>query len=128
VNWQTDEDGRVFYGKPITYGWIQRKFPGSKLRNLERWTARLRAAGYIATKRYQHGFTVRVLNQKKWPVHQMSLFHGEPVCISSGKRAEVGAQNVTTSATSGGARAAITGDSAPSVSISCNREVKQRKA
>lgn len=66
VNWQTDRDGRVFYGKPISYAWIQANFFGGRRRTLQRWTARLQSHGYIAMKRTRDGFTVRILKQKKW--------------------------------------------------------------
>lgn len=73
VHHQRAGDGTVNYGKPITYGWIQERFPGSTERTLQRWFARLRAAGYIETTDTGRGFVVRIVRQKKFPARQLQL-------------------------------------------------------
>jgi hypothetical protein len=93
IDHQTDEAGRVQYGRLITYAWIRERFKNPPpLRTLQRWMARLRDAGYIdcTAVSSQHGMRVRVLNQKKWPAKPMqgSLFSPEPRQISSGKVCE----------------------------------------
>jgi hypothetical protein len=74
VNFQYDADGWVNYRKPITYEWIQSRFPGAKHRSLKRWISQLRARGYISTITTGRGFIVRILHQKKFPTRQYSLF------------------------------------------------------
>jgi hypothetical protein len=74
VHYQRDSDGVVNYGKPITYDWIRERFPGAKLRTLQRWMDRLREGGYIETANMGHGFLVRITHQKKFPVRQLSLY------------------------------------------------------
>jgi hypothetical protein len=118
VHHQTDPNGLVFYGKPISYGWIQRRFPGSKQRTLRRWLAHLREGGYIAVSRRDHGFSVRILNQKKFAPKQLPLFPpAEPLCITSGKVAETNAQKTEPTATSGRSPTATSGRSQERVSI-----------
>jgi hypothetical protein len=86
VHHQRDADGTVNYGKPISYGWIQRRFAGTKRRTLARWMERLRAGGYISTTRTGHGFLVRILHQKKFPPRQLPLFPApDPLLITRGK-------------------------------------------
>lgn len=128
VDHQTDADGRVNYGKPIWYGWIQRQFPGSKRRTLQRWMARLIDGGYIAYHDCgPRGFTVRILNQKKWPTAgQLPLFPpAQPVCITSGKVVEAGANGEARCATTGAPSCATSGASPGSVSISLKEKSKR---
>jgi hypothetical protein len=119
VDHQTDANGLVFYGKPISYGWIQRRFPGSKQRTLRRWLSQLREGGYVAVARREHGFSIRILNQKKWPTAQLPLFPApEPLCISGGKVADSGATKTEPTATSGQSPTATSGRWPRPVSIS----------
>lgn len=91
IDHQTDEDGRVHYGRLITYAWICERFKNAPAkRTLRRWMARLRDRGYIEciAVSSKHGMRIRVLNQKKWPAKpiQRSLFPPpDPLWISSGK-------------------------------------------
>lgn len=91
IDHQTDEAGRVHYGRLITYGWIRARFKNAPpLRTLQRWMARLRQGGYIEciAVSSRHGMRVRVLNPKKWPARpvQASLFPPpDPLLINSGK-------------------------------------------
>jgi hypothetical protein len=107
---QTDPEGWVNYGKPITYAWIQKRFPGSKLRTLQRWMALLRDGGYVAIQRCGHrGFIVRITNQKKYRA-QLPLFAGtQRMCKTSGKAEEVEVERKAQSATSGGEQSATDG-------------------
>ena len=86
---QTDRDGRVFYGKTITYGWIRKRIPGLAIkgpdslckRTLVRHNRMLRKGGYIETESVSAhgqviGFRVRILRQTKFgPGVQMGLFN-----------------------------------------------------
>jgi hypothetical protein len=91
IDHQTDEAGRVHYGRLITYSWIRLQFKNPPPKStLRKWMARLRAGGYVecVAVSSQHGMRVRILNQKKWPAKpaQQSLFPPpEPSPISSGK-------------------------------------------
>ena len=116
---QTDEEGRVNYGRPITYPWLQQKFPGSKIRSLQRWMAILREGGYVAIQRCGHrGFIIRILNQKKFKERQLPLFSGtQPVCKTSGKTEQVEVEKRAQSATSGGEQSATNGGDRGCVSI-----------
>jgi hypothetical protein len=89
IDWQRGDpgaEGWVNYRKPITFDWIRDRFPGTKRRTLQRWTARLLEGGYIGAIQTGHGFIVQVLRQKKWPVRQLPLFPApDPVSITRGK-------------------------------------------
>jgi hypothetical protein len=99
IDHQTDEAGRVHYGRLITYAWIRERFRNSPPeRTLRRWMARLRNGGYIdcVAVSSKHGMRIRVLNQKKWPARpiQPSLFPApEPALISSGKKGAKAVEN-----------------------------------
>jgi hypothetical protein len=105
IDHQTNEEGRVHYGRLITYAWISERFENAPpLRTLQRWMARLRDRGYIecVAVSSQHGMRVRVLNQKKWPAKPMqpSLFPPpEPVQFSSGKVGEKAVEKPSSSST-----------------------------
>jgi hypothetical protein len=74
ISRQTNPDGKVNYGRPMTYAQIQREIEnGAQIprRTLSRWVARLREKKYIETEIVRHGrtvlgFTVKILNPKKW--------------------------------------------------------------
>jgi len=91
IDHQTDEAGRVHYGRLITYAWIRERFRNAPPKaTLRKWMARLRDGGYVECVAVcsQHGMRVRVLNQKKWPAQprQRSLFPpAEPRRIDCGK-------------------------------------------
>jgi hypothetical protein len=80
VDRQDSPDGRTNYGRPWKYEQLQReikngsKIPKGTLRN---WVRRLKKFGYIDTKvvrfgRTVTGFTVRIMDPKKWAV-QLNL-------------------------------------------------------
>jgi len=79
VDHQTDADGRVWYGKPISYAWIRSKWlTAPPERTLERHMARLKKCGLVRVVRLPHhlGMRVTVLRSAKWPHSQaqMALF------------------------------------------------------
>jgi hypothetical protein len=76
VDKQTDPDGDVFYGKPITYRWIREELPNSPPeRTLRMWLTILRSQGYIeVSTKLGGGMRVRVVASKKWPTSQLGLF------------------------------------------------------
>lgn len=45
---QTDANGLVWYGRPITYEWISTELGGFSKRRLRRWNERLQASGSLA--------------------------------------------------------------------------------
>jgi len=89
---QTDREGRVWYGKTISYDWIRKKIPDCPAqRTLQRYVARLRQERYIEThtvvhRRHVTGFKVTMLNQAKFAApalpRQMGFFT-EPLPISA---------------------------------------------
>jgi hypothetical protein len=89
IDHQTDPDGRVNYGKPITYAWIEDRFPSAPpRRTLERWMATLRVGQYVKVRRlpFDHGMIISILAPKKWPTsRQLKLFPAEkPLQIPCG--------------------------------------------
>jgi len=80
VSKQTNPDGRVNFGQPITYRWMrERILTPPPERTLRRYLEILRRHGYVEVERinYQRticrGFTVRINKPKKWS-QQMGLF------------------------------------------------------
>lgn len=69
---QTDADGRVYYGRTMTYDWIRSQIPECPTkRTLRRYNRRLRRGGYIRTRtvvqnRENIGLTVTIMNQTKF--------------------------------------------------------------
>ena len=90
IHHQTDAEGRVYYGKPISYPWIEERFSNPPpRRTLRRWMTTLRLEGYIKIRRPHFGdarMIVSIAAPKKWPApRQSELF---PVSIASGKAFE----------------------------------------
>lgn len=72
---QTDGDGWVLGGKPLTYREISADLGGSSERTLKRWMARLRSGKYIQVW-HTDGFKLRlrILGQQKFTAQQLALF------------------------------------------------------
>jgi hypothetical protein len=91
IHHQTDAEGRVYYGKPISYPWIEERFENPPpRRTLRRWMTTLRLEGYIQIRRPHFGdarMIVSICAPKKWPApRQFSLFPSrDAVSIASGK-------------------------------------------
>jgi hypothetical protein len=82
IDHQTSADGRVNYGRPISYQWIVDRFANPPpVRSLQRWMSKLKFEGYISARRlsWGQGIVVRILKAKKWstPPVQLSLFPPE---------------------------------------------------
>jgi hypothetical protein len=79
VERQTDPEGRVNYGHPITYGWMRKEIPNCPpRRTLERRMAILRQHHYVEVliaENFQ-GMIVRICRPKKW-ARQSRLFSSE---------------------------------------------------
>jgi len=76
VDHQTDADGRVWYGKVISYAWIRSKWlTAPSERTLERHMARLKACGLVHVRSLpkQYGMRVTVLRSAKWPQPQAQI-------------------------------------------------------
>jgi hypothetical protein len=79
VDHQTHPDGRVHYGRAISYAWIRSKWKASPCqRTLERHMAKLKAARLVMVRKLPHnaGMRVTVLRSAKWPAEpaQSNLF------------------------------------------------------
>jgi hypothetical protein len=91
VDHQTDPDGRVHYGKAISYAWIRSKWRNAPAeRTLVRHMARLRSAGLVHVERlsWARGMIVRVIGSAKWQEQalQLRLFPAaEILLINSGR-------------------------------------------
>lgn len=94
TEWQKHRDGRVYYGKVLTYRQIASRIPNCRSeRTLERYNQRLRKLGYIATRTIVEkgeaiGFTVKILNQKKFlaepapaPTLRQGHLFAEPIAM-----------------------------------------------
>lgn len=65
---QSDKDGTVFWGKPITYEWIAERIPNSPpRRTLHLWMASLRLGGYVHAIDTAIGMKLRVIDPGQWP-------------------------------------------------------------
>jgi hypothetical protein len=88
---QTDADGRVFYGRAITYRWILANWGGDPpaIRSLRRYISRLKRAGLLEVRIVgeHHGMQIRLVGSVKWPEEipppavQLSLFAPAPIPI-----------------------------------------------
>ena len=91
IDHQTDPEGRVNYGKPISYPWIEERFENAPpRRTLRRWMTTLRREDYIRIRRSRYGesrMIVTIAAPKKWPAPaQLPLFPSpEPLSITSAK-------------------------------------------
>lgn len=91
VDHQTDAEGKVYYGKAISYAWIRSRWQDAPpIRTLKRHMARLKASGHVWVERagWDKGMRVRVLRSAKWPEapRQMQLYPpAEILSINSGK-------------------------------------------
>jgi hypothetical protein len=103
VDRQDSPNGRTNYGRPWTIKQIQDEIEGGhkiKAETWRDWARRLKKFGYIDTKtvRFGHtvrGFTVTILNPKKWAL-QMNLPFEERRKIlefGAGRPAETGSRN-----------------------------------
>ncbi len=95
VSKQTDDRGRVYYGRAITYGWIAKRIPNAPTkRSLRHWMDALRRHGYVETVKTREGLAVRILEQKKFA--QRSLFPSEkPLVLDRPKMGYWAAQKWT---------------------------------
>jgi len=84
VSRQTDPEGRVNYGRPITYAKIAREVPNCPSeRTLRRYLRKLRRYPYIEVQPVRirginKGMIVRILHPKKW-ANQLGMFTGTAV-------------------------------------------------
>lgn len=94
VDRQTNAEGKVNYGKAISYAWIRARWPEAPpIRTLKRHMARLKAAGRVTVRKlpFGDGMLVRILGSAKWAQEaaQMKLFPPpEIVSISGGRPVE----------------------------------------
>jgi len=94
VDNQTDAEGNVYYGKPVSYAWIRSRWPQAPpVRTLKRHMARLKAAGRVWVHKlpFHEGMLLRMLRSAKWApkAAQLKLFPSlEIVSKSSGKAVE----------------------------------------
>lgn len=91
VDHQTDPDGRVHYGKAISYSWIRSKWRNAPSeRTLVRHMARLKKAGLVsvACLPWAQGMILRLIGSAKWQERaaQLPLFpQAEILLINRGK-------------------------------------------
>jgi hypothetical protein len=98
---QTDPQGRVFYGHPISYAWLYARWPGNPderpvIRTLQRYMAKLKRAGLVQVRRagMSDGMRVVLLGSAKWanaappPPVQMPLYAPKTLSISRGRPVE----------------------------------------
>lgn len=86
IDRQTNPDGLVNYGRPITYKWIQNHVENGfqiSERTWRRWMESLRSSEYVSIKHVRQGMQnlgiiVRICNPKKW-ARQLRLFGNIPV-------------------------------------------------
>jgi hypothetical protein len=76
---QTNANGLVWYGRPITYDWISDELGGFAERTLRRWNGRLQRRRYIAVQLVMYGgMRVQILRPKKYAVQARMAFQ-QPV-------------------------------------------------
>jgi DNA-binding transcriptional ArsR family regulator len=92
VDQQTSPDGKVFYGKPVSYAWIRSRYLRGSLRSLERHMRALKDAGYVEAHREFHGgMRIRLPRSIKFrkaqppPAVQLTLYSPAPTPIRGGK-------------------------------------------
>jgi hypothetical protein len=84
---QTSPDGKINYGRPITYAWILQQVPNAKEfglndRKVRRLMAICKRHGYVEIARQNSkpdlciGMIVRIAKPKKWAT-QIPLFHSD---------------------------------------------------
>jgi hypothetical protein len=111
VDHQTDPEGRVYYGKAISYAWIRSRWPGAPpARSLKRHMARLKDIGCVQVTRlpFHEGMKVRVVGSAKWAPQaaQLQLFPPpEPVLISQWKSCEKSVRSLKNSGVKSGTAA-----------------------
>lgn len=95
IDRQTDADGRVFYGRAITYGWIRENWPDDDppaLRTLQRFMSVLKRLGIVQIWKdgMRGGMRIRLVTSVKWPgmlpapAVQLNLFTPAPIPIRRG--------------------------------------------
>jgi hypothetical protein len=71
---QTESNGLVWYGRPITYGWIAEQLDGFSERRLRDWNQRLQRERYIAVQLVMYGgMRIQILRPKKFAA-QLPMF------------------------------------------------------
>lgn len=65
---QTDREGTVFGGKPLTFEWIAERIPNCPpATTLQLWMAALRLGGYVRVTDSAVGMNIRVIDPYHWP-------------------------------------------------------------
>ena len=102
---QTDANGLVWYGRPITYEWISTELGGFPERRLRDWNKRLQLTRCVAVQPVMYGgMRVQILRPKKFSV-QLPMFSRlvenllespvENLCVSSSLRRRKSVSSLT---------------------------------
>ena len=87
---QTSPDGRIFYGRPVTYSWIREQLGDPRLkttpcaRKIQRWMQTLRLGSYVDVQYVWRrgaieGMVLKILRPKKWANQSEFSFVNKPV-------------------------------------------------